>query len=137
MGVKTMATPIGVVPKHKIDFRLMRNAGFTWKPEVKDFTIISEEIEHLQLNKKGVLEKEMGWLPVRYYNFLYALSKCGNNLDKAMDYSEENLFGLDGRPVYLPDEIAKLDGWDEQRSKTPTSYNKILKEIDEKKMDQF
>jgi len=130
-----MATPIGVVPKHKIDFRLMRNAGFTWKPEIKDFTIISEEIDswassredNPRANEKK-WRRDIQWLPVRYYNFLYALSVCGDDLDKAMDYSEKNLFDLEGKPVYLPDRLAMVEGKDNNSEKHFT-YSKILRDV--------
>jgi len=94
--------------------------------------LISDEVEATKINPNNsrkanedhIIKSKM-WIPVRYYNYKYALSLCGNDREKATEYVKIHLTGLNQKPIYLPDRFEELTG-------TTKSYTKILMEIDEK-----
>jgi len=46
------------------------------------------------------------FLPVKDYNFKYALYQCGGIIEKAIEYAKEKLI-VNGKPIWLPDEFKK------------------------------
>lgn len=99
--------------------------------------LISDEVEAAKINPNSVrkanedhIVKMKMWLPIRSYNYRYALSLCNDDHVKAIAYVKEHLTGLDQGPIYLPDRFEELTG-------TKKSYTKIMMDIDEKHRNQF
>lgn len=133
----TVNTPVGTIDGSSLE-RLKKIAGIKWDEKEKDWIILSDECEYYALNNAEQRKanedrwyKKKGNLTLRDYNFQYALSKTDWDMEKAMDYAEQHLFELDGKPVYLPDELARLNGVDPKERRY--SYGRMLREIDEQK----
>lgn len=125
-------TPYGGIMPELID-RFKKLAGYIWNEDDQEWTILQDEIVYYHLNtsddkksNEGKWYKKKGWLTARDYNFEYAYYVCDGDIEKAMDYVEDKLTELDGKPVYLPEvlggEVELKPG-----QKFP-SYTKILKE---------
>lgn len=85
-------------------------------------------------NESNLIETEI-WVPIRYNNFRYALSECGFDIDRAFDYAEKELFGIDGKPVFLPEQLSIKEYDKKKKNEVITeymSYTKIMKLVDEK-----
>lgn len=109
-----MKTPYGelqdrLIPKFK------QIAGYKYSDG--SWIVLAEEVEYLRLvNPSSFSEskrwkKRLGWLPVRDYNFEYSLYVNDYDLEKALEYAEKKLFE-NGKPVYLPDKLQKIDEFD-------------------------
>lgn len=131
--MEKIRTMYGSVPKDLIN-EFQKVSGNLWDHELKDWKLMSEQCEYWQLvnpastvdDKK--FQKKPGWLPLRDLNFQYAMKKCGDDVLKAMKFAKDKLFGIDGKPVYLPDELAIKANKDfNQRH---TSYPKILRDLE-------
>ena len=118
--------------------RFLRIAGHRWHDKNGLWSLISDKVEywHLESPASGVeskkWKKRTGYLPIRDFNFQYALArfeyekdgKVFQNIEKALDYAEKELFNLDGTPVYLPDKLAIKAG--KLTDEKHFSYNKLL-----------
>lgn len=121
-----------------------------------EWAILSDEVEYWQLTAPQSMveetkwKKKKGWLSIRDLNFQYACFKCPKfttglnknekvktfDIEKAIQYAEDNLFDFSGQPIYLPDELEKeicnKTGKTYNPDKKPKSYNKILQEEEER-----
>ena len=75
-------------------------------------------------NEDHIIKQNI-YLPIRYYNFLYAKYECGGDIEKAIEYAKAHLFDLGNQPVYLPDIL-------EQKMNQQMSYTKIMEMIAER-----
>lgn len=133
MQTKTYNTPIGRLASDLIN-EVKGVAGFEWDKEYKDWVLISNKCTGKRVNPNGnrkanedhLIKSDM-WLPLRYYNFLYALHQCAGDIKKTIKYAKEKLEELDGEPVYLPDLLAIKTG-DQNMS-----YTKIMNLVVRKK----
>jgi hypothetical protein len=89
--------------------------------------------DHRKSNESHFTEQTL-WLPVRFYNFKYALSQRKFDIEKALEYAERELFDLGGSPVFLPDILSEkeIDKTGKEVVKEYVSYTKIIKAVEEK-----
>lgn len=148
-----ITTPYGEIEEGLLE-DFCRIAGYRYTNN--EFIVLKEEIDYWQLtNPSSTVEekkwsKKPGWLPVRDYNFEYALyeTACYKKMAMAIDnskvktkafdikaaliFASEKLFDSSGKPVYLPEILAsKHDAFYDPKTKPPKSYNKILAEMKE------
>lgn len=128
----TVITPIGAINKSSYQ-EASKVAGFRWDKNKEEFVIITSKCEHWKLNtndQKKTNEakwyKAEGYLPIRFYNFQYALKMCRDDIGKAVAFAKERLFDADGLPIYLPDELSRVNQIDPNERRY--TYNKILSE---------
>lgn len=126
---KKITTPYGQMSE-KLLGQFCKISGYSYEPKMKNWTVLKEELDFWQLQNSSALtegnkwKKKKGWLTVRDFNFAYCFYKEKGNFEKALNLAKETMFGFDGKPVYLPDELARQMGADIE--KKPVSYNKIL-----------
>lgn len=107
----------------------MNLAGHIWDKETQDWSLLSERVKGYASVNGQLQEKEI-YIPIRDYNFQYALHKSDGDVAKALDYVEEHLM-KNGKPVYLPGVLMEKALNPDPRSYT---YGRILREIDENKL---
>lgn len=122
-------SPFGSVDRDLMD-RLCKAAGLRY--ENGQWVIVSDRCEFWQKSREEKLRSNesrwyrgKGYLPIRYYNFEYALEKCGS-IKAALPYAEEKLFH-GHEPVYLPDLFNQKAGF--SINERHYSYKQILDEL--------
>lgn len=125
-----VGSPFGGIDRALVP-KLMHIAGL----KVRDhkWVILKEKVNCWKLNDSSSKRaNEASWyrtemsLPIRFYNFQFALAKSGN-IEDALEYAAEKLF-QGGKPVHLPDLLASKAGHDNHSEKHFT-YGKILKDL--------
>lgn len=111
MSTNYVQTPFGHVGRYLIDkFKKVtglveRNGHWVILQEFLDGWVKNKDDRGREKWIRGEVK-----LPVRYYNFEYAMAKNNGDINQAIKYAEEKLFDHQGKPVYLPDLIAAKAG---------------------------
>lgn len=132
-----ITTPVGTVSDEYLS-ELQRLAGFKKDDYNGGWSLIIEKVKGRKINpaterkanEKNMVEMEM-WIPVRYYNFIFAKTLCGD-VTSAMGFVKKQLLER-GEPVFLPAQIARNN---------PTlleyvSYSKVMKLCEDVGRDPF
>jgi len=139
-------TPVGFVDDSILK-EVMEIAGLGYDKELNQFTFKTNKCKgkciNLNENRKANEDHMNTWeleLPIRYYNFCYALAKSDFDIGKALKYAKENLFDLADDPVFLPGKLSETE-YDqkkgEERVVTYMSDTKILNWVDMKRREKL
>lgn len=127
MSNQYIHTPFGNVHRHLIE-KFKKLTGLIERDE--QWVILQDRILGYIPSKddRGRQKWQRGQklLPVRYYNFQYAMAKSNGDINAAINYAENKLFS-NGEPVYLPDLLAQKAGL--YTEEPHFFYNKILDEV--------
>ena len=138
-------TPYGEIEEQDLS-EFCRVAGY--RHNQGKWTVLTEEVESWKIvnpvsqSEKNKWQKKPQQLTIRDLNFQYAIIKTKrfakgakentivleSDVLTAINYAREKLMDYQGKPVYLPEELAKKGGYYENENKPAKLYSTILEE---------